>query len=142
MPRWLVLVLFGRRPLKRESNLQRQIMLHASDAGYTVFRNNTGVAWTANERRRQGRDLLLVDARPVHFGLITGSSDLIGIRPVIVTPDMVGQTIGVFVALEVKTKRGRVTREQQHFLDHIAEQGGIAAVVRGVGDIPFVQDIP
>jgi hypothetical protein len=41
---------------------------------------------------------------------------------------------GRFVALEVKTPRGRVTPEQQRFITLVRARGGFAAVVRSVDD--------
>ena len=81
-----------------EHKVQDDARLLASQMGWRLFRNNKGV---------------LPDARgvPVRFGLCNEtaalgkrlrSSDLIGIRPVVITPDMVGSTIGQFVAREVK----------------------------------------
>lgn len=81
-----------------EHKVQDDARLLASQMGWRLFRNNKGV---------------LPDARgvPVRFGLCNEtaalgkrlrSSDLIGIRPVIITPDMVGSTIGQFVAREIK----------------------------------------
>ena len=119
-----------------ESTIQREIMLACSAAGDTIWRNNTGVAWQGSELRKQGRNMLIINARPVHFGLTKGSSDLIGIRPTIITPEMVCQTVAVFLALEVKTPSGRVSAAQKTFLAHVNAAGGLARVVRGVGDIP------
>lgn len=70
--------------------------------------------------------------RLVTFGLCRGSSDLIGYRTVTITPDMVGQRVAVFTALEVKAPGGthRVTAEQRHFLDVVEAAGGIAGVAR------------
>lgn len=81
-----------------EHKVQDDARLLASQMGWRLFRNNKGV---------------LPDARgvPVRFGLCNEtvalgkrlrSSDLIGIRPVVITPDMVGSTIGQFVAREIK----------------------------------------
>lgn len=81
-----------------EARVQDEARLLASKKGWRLFRNNVGV---------------LKDERgvPVRYGICNDSpamnkriksSDLIGIRPVIITPDMVGSTIGQFVAREVK----------------------------------------
>lgn len=81
-----------------EHKVQDDARLLASQMGWRLFRNNKGV---------------LPDKRgvPVRFGLCNEtaalgarlrSSDLIGIRPVVITPDMVGTTLGQFVAREVK----------------------------------------
>ena len=81
-----------------EARVQDEVRLLASKMGWRLFRNNVGV---------------LKDERgvPVRYGIANDSpamnkriksSDLIGIRPVIITPDMVGSTIGQFVAREVK----------------------------------------
>lgn len=63
-----------------------------------------------------------------------GGSDLIGYRRVTITPEMVGQDLAVFAAVEVKTPKGRVKAEQQQFVDHIRSAGGIAGVARSVDE--------
>ena len=63
-----------------------------------------------------------------------GGSDLIGYRRVTVTPEMAGQELAVFVAVEVKTPKGRVKAEQQQFVDHIRGAGGIAGIARSVDE--------
>ncbi|ATV25102.1 hypothetical protein [Pectobacterium phage PEAT2] len=81
-----------------EARVQDEARLLASKMGWRLFRNNVGV---------------LKDERgvPVRYGICNDSpamnkriksSDLIGIRPVVITQDMVGSTIGQFVAREVK----------------------------------------
>lgn len=81
-----------------EARVQDEARLLASKMGWRLFRNNVGV---------------LKDERgvPVRYGIANDSpamnkriksSDLIGIRPVVITHDMVGSTIGQFVAREVK----------------------------------------
>lgn len=71
---------------------------------FVVWRNSTGFA----ER----------DGRQLRFGLQVGSSDLIGIA------------LGLFLAVEVKTDRGRLRPEQQRFLELVYESGGIACLCR------------
>ena len=73
--------------------------------------------------------------RYVQFGVGNpGGSDLIGYRRVTVTPEMVGQDVAVFAAVEVKTPRGRIKPEQQQFVDHIRGAGGIAGIARSVDE--------
>lgn len=106
----------------KESNVQKLIQLALSDAGCTSFRNNCGV--------------LKNDAGiPIKFGVGNpGGSDLIGITPVVITADMVGRTVGVFTAIEVKTAKGRVRPEQNNFISVVKGSGGIAGVCRSVED--------
>ena len=101
----------------KESNMQKLIMLSISEYGSTVWRNNTGVL--KNEA-----------GIPIRFGLCVGSSDLVGITPVTITQDMVGKTVGVFTAVEVKTPKGRTSPEQDRFLEAVRNAGGIAGVAR------------
>jgi hypothetical protein len=72
--------------------------------------------------------------RPVQFGLARGSADLIGWRTITVTPEMVGQRLAVFTSIEVKTPTGRLTPQQRSWMDAVLAAGGIAGVVRSVGD--------
>lgn len=109
--------------VQAETRLMNDIRLAVSSEcrGVTTWRNHTGC---------------LQDQRGkwVKFGLAPGSADLIGIREVVVTEDMVGTKIGQFVALEIKTPTGR-TRDDQHvFLDHVRSRGGLAEVVKSVDE--------
>lgn len=73
--------------------------------------------------------------RYVQFGVGNpGGSDLIGYRRVTVTDEMVGQDVALFAAVEVKTARGRVRPEQQRFVDHIRNAGGVAGIARSVDE--------
>ena len=99
-----------------ESALVASIRLAlGKDARVVLWRNNTGSAL---------RDFGAAGMRPLKYGLCVGSSDLIGI----VAPH------GRLIALEVKTASGRVTREQQQFLDLVQKMGGVARVVRSVDE--------
>ena len=100
-----------------ESTVQNQIRVAAARKGWLLWRNNTGVAFDVN-------------GRPIRYGLANDSkklnaqiksADLIGVRPVTITPDMVGQTIGQFVAIEVKQENwkkptGLREKAQERFL--------------------------
>ena len=98
-----------------ESDIQHAIRLViGSDPRVVLWRNNVGVAQHAGRNGKQA----------VRYGLAPGSSDLIGI--------LAGS--GRFVALEVKTDRGRLTSEQELFLALVRRKGGFAAVVRSVSD--------
>lgn len=102
-----------------EHEIQQRIRLACGRGPVRLWRNNTGA---------------LVDqqGRFVRFGLCKGSSDLIGLRSLEITPEMVGQRLAQFVALEVKTASGVVSPEQRAFLRVVQELGGVAAVCRSV----------
>jgi hypothetical protein len=79
--------------------------------------------------------------RPVTFGLCKGSSDLIGLRSVTIGPEHVGQTLAVFVAVEVKSAQGRTTAEQGAFIEQVTAMGGLAGVARTVGEAAAILDL-
>lgn len=106
----------------REQAVMQRVAIEATRKGWRVFRNNVGV---------------LTDPRgvPVRYGLMVGSGDLIGWRPVTITPEMVGQTIAQFVSLEVKGPKGRISEAQRRWAGMVEEGGGLALVVRGVEEL-------
>lgn len=55
---------------------------------------------------------------------IKGTSDVLGIL-----------ADGRFLAIEVKSKKGRLTEEQKEFINRINERGGLAFVARSVEDV-------
>ena len=91
----------------KESDIQRKIMIALTRLG-RVFRNNVG--------------MVKVDDRVVKYGLCKGSSDLIGWTDV--------DGVAVFTAVEVKTPKGRPTKEQENFIEAVRKSGGIAGIAR------------
>lgn len=51
------------------------------------------------------------------------------------TPDLLVCHRGLFLAIEVKTPKGRVTRLQEHMLARISQAGGSTLVARDVQDV-------
>jgi hypothetical protein len=76
-----------------------------------LWRNNTGQL-----KDRFGHTVI--------YGLAIGSSDLIGI----VAPH------GRLIAIEVKSKTGKVTPEQEAFMEIVRRFGGVAGVARSFED--------
>jgi hypothetical protein len=99
--------------MKEQSHYNRLCAAHATQG--RIFRNNTGAVVTQ-------------DGRLVTFGLCKGSSDLIGWTEVEITPEMVGQKLAVFTAVEVKKKGKKPTKEQKQFIKIVSDAGGIAKV--------------
>lgn len=125
-----------------ERNLQNNILLTTSSE-CTLFRNNVGVGWAGKKAtcihttrmvQVSPGDVVIRQARPLHAGLHKGSSDLIGWTPIVIAPNMVGETIAVFTGIEVKGPRTRVTVEQSNFVDRVVAAGGRAGIARSIAD--------
>ena len=112
-----------------EQQAQQSIRLALSRGPTRLWRNNTGTLYD-----RQGR--------PVQFGLCKGSSDLIGLRSITIGPEHVGTTMAVFAAVEVKSPKGRLTAEQQAFIELVQGMGGLAGVARSVQDAADLLQFP
>lgn len=119
-----------------EAYVQSEVRLEAGRKGVRLYRNNVGV---------------LEDSRgvPVRFGLANDSAamnerlkspDLVGWRPVTITPEMIGRVIGQTVMRECK-KRGWVytgtDREQAQwrFISLAQNDGCDAAFTTGPGSL-------
>lgn len=90
----------------KEMDIMRSIMLALSGAGCLVWRNNVGTLKNAA-------------GIPIKFGLCVGSSDLIGVAP-----------DGRFLAVEVKTEKGRIRPDQIRFIEAVKAKGAIAGIAR------------
>lgn len=117
-----------------------------------LFRNNVAKAWVGDTRWvqsslllkalkmlgipvwsfRHAKALIMGSPRRLHAGLCLGSSDLIGWTTVEITPEMVGQKVAIFTAIEVKTGNLKATKEQKNFIDIVNASGGIGKVERDV----------
>lgn len=108
-----------------ETDLVRAILLKLSRDHVRLFRNNVGV-------------LQDIKGNYIRYGLAQGSSDLIGFRRIVVEPEMVGNRLAVFVAIECKSESGRLTAEQQAFLALVNQAGGIAGVARSIEEAEMI----
>lgn len=108
----------------KESKIQKDIQIFLNKDQSRVFRNHTGKV----QCKRTGQWHV--------FGIPNsgGGSDLLGFVSKTITPEMVGSKVAVFLAIEVKSKTGKVKPEQQRFIDFINEKGGIAGVARSQED--------
>lgn len=112
-----------------EAALQTNIQLEASRRGWRLWRNNSGawkikgvwVRWgLGNVSKKMNKEMK--------------SSDLIGITPIVIGPEHVGQVVGVFTSIEVKEPGWSYSGKgpevaQKAWIDLVRSLGGIAKFV-------------
>lgn len=121
-----------------EGNVQRKIWLGLG-AISRLFRLNTGRAWLSNMgpagvQKLSDGSVLIKSARSIAIGFadtkgdpIEGASDLNGWTTIEVTPEMVGQRLAIFTAIETKASNGGKKRAGQiNYCDQVESAGGIA----------------
>ena len=130
----------------QETNLVRKIMIElGKNPSIRIFRNNIGKCWIGASKsfthpqtvNVKSGDVLIQNARYFDAGLCVGSSDLIGLKSVKITPEMVGTEVAVFVAIEVKLPSGRVQQNQINFLEMVKKLGGKGIICRDENNIPI-----
>jgi hypothetical protein len=119
-----------------EGAVSARVRLEASRAGARLWRNNVGAGHLDNGSFvRWG---LANDSTGLNQYL--KSADLIGIRPVIITPSHVGCVFGQFLSREVKRPGWHYTGNEREeaqlkWAELISILGGDAAIVTGTGSI-------
>ena len=115
----------------RESAVTSHIRLEAAKLNVALWRNNCGGFYDDT-------------GRFIRYGLGSeaelASSDWIGIRPVLITPEMVGSVVGVFTAVEMKAENWRFNKNDKHllqqkkFIDIVNSYGGMAGFAKSTED--------
>lgn len=128
---------FQRGLLATEEHVSTALRLEAGRKGVLLWRNNVGAL------KREGGEGF------VRFGLANDSeavnkriksADFVGIKPVTVTQEMVGQVVGIFVSREVKAAGWSYTgtdreQAQQRWALLVKSFGGDACFVTGEGSL-------
>lgn len=126
----------GEHPVKSEARIQSEVRLEAPREGVYLFRNNVGAGkLETGQFMRWG---LANDSTALNTAL--KSADLIGIRKVLITADLVGSHIGQFISREIKKSNWKFTgtveeHAQLKWATLINAQGGDAQIVTGVGSL-------
>jgi hypothetical protein len=122
-----------------ESTIQQHIQIAAMNYGCNLMRNNNGAA-----QDKTGR-LIRFGLGHISPNQQIKSSDLIGITKIVITPDMVGKTIGVFTAIEVKKEDWNPNKKlddheikQLNFLNFVTSMGGISAFANSVDNLKLI----
>ena len=119
----------------RETSISQRIQLEAALYGNaTLLRNNNGATYD-----KEGR-LIRYGLGHVKPGQELRSSDLIGWTPVVITPAMVGKTVAIFTAVEVKAEGWKAPtddreRAQQKFVDLVRNSGGLSIIATSVKQV-------
>lgn len=111
--------------MKSEKKVTNEVLLHISEhmPELRLLRNHVGMIEDKNGKRHK-------------FGLGTGSADFVGIKTVTITPDMVGQKLGVAIALEMKKEKGgKESEAQKRWGAAVRRRGGLYAVVSCIDDL-------
>lgn len=124
-------------PAQRLTNQVREAVCRV---GTRLFNVHVGKFWAGNPTRFNRTqtievhdgDVLIRRARLINSG-IEGMADLLGCTSVVVTPEMVGQTVAIYTSVEIKTT-DYPTPAQKRWIEAVKKMGGRAGVARSPED--------
>lgn len=120
-----------------EQTIQQLVKLEASKTGARLWRNNVGATYT--QKGSFIRYGLANDSHAVNSKM--KSADLIGIKPIVITADMVGCVIGQFISREIKSPQWKFDAKsdrdsaQMAWANLIISLGGDACFVTSEGSL-------
>ncbi len=121
-----------------EAEVLNRVKLEAANKGIRLWRNNVGCV-REKESGRFYRFGILNESEAVNKKI--KSSDLIGIKKILITQDMVGTHIGQFICREIKRSDWKYNindeREcaQKAFIDLVNSMGGDAQFANDIGTL-------
>ena len=95
-----------------------------------LFKTDAGPCYQGEVIKHDGNMLILKNPRKLQ-GLPKGWPDLTGFESVVITPEMVGQKIAVFVGEEIKAGRDVMRPDQKKMQKLIEMFGGVYRIIRG-----------
>lgn len=127
---------------KSEKLFESEIHSEFNRGDTRLFRNHRGRFWAGKLVSFKEGIVKLLAASRVECGIGgDGGSDRIGAHQIVITPEMVGKTVAIFTAIELKKPTGGVVSEkQQKFIDFIIGFGGIAGHARSAEEIKILFD--
>jgi hypothetical protein len=110
-----------------EGKVSADIALALGHGDCRLWRNNVG-------------GLYAMDGRFVAYGLgsiggkiLPGTLDWIGLRSVVITPEMVGRRVAIFAAIDAKDL-AKPRKNQILFANHVIAAGGLAGFAHNVDE--------
>ena len=114
--------------MNKETAIQNEILLALSEAGALAWRVHVGKFRALNN-----------PAQVISVGT-PGQADVMAVVPVVITPDMVGQVIGVALAVEVKTETGTQQKAQKLWEHALKRRGGVYTIARSADQVGRILD--
>jgi hypothetical protein len=107
----------------------------------TCFRHDVGSGYPYDKKKEfkakkdgvfpvKKGDIIVKNPSRIHYGIERGAGDLIGWTEVSVTPEMVGQKVGIFTSIEDKSATDRIGLEQIIWVLNNRLSGCIAEVYK------------
>lgn len=103
-----------------ETNIKNETLVALSQAGTLPWAHQVGVFRAYDD-----------PGRVIKVGT-PGQSDIFLVCPVVITPEMVGKTVGVAVSMEMKTAIGSQKEKQKNWQRAVELKGGIYLVTRSI----------
>jgi hypothetical protein len=127
------------------TTLIQHILLNVSHGLVRLWRQNAGTAWAGKAKKYAKLDHVTVypgdvvvrQGQPVQLGE-EGIADLVGYSIVTITPEMVGQRVAIFSAVEVKGEGDTPKATQLAYIERIRQHGGRAGVAYQPEDAAFI----
>lgn len=116
-------------------DLQKRVQKEAAKHDIILFTNRVAKGWVGVVAERSANAITLHHPRPIEAGFGKGTSDLIGASIVTITPEMVGQKVAVFTAVEIKVGADKLSPEQRNFLRVVKTWGGISLECRNEAEL-------